>query len=176
MSFGRVTDTLCGITYTPLADRFILWPSTPFPVDHGFQGTPLEALSFPPEIMADTSENECMDLIKGWILRCENGHIACRSPPSAPLPRRVIDVGSDPLNEDPRLLECDDEHGLYVTLSHCWGNTQQFTTERNTFAARCRGMSWELIPKTFQDAISLTRKLGIRFLWIDSLCIIQDDK
>jgi hypothetical protein len=158
------------------ADRFAVWPSAPFPVDHGFQPTPLEALDFPPEVMANVSGNECMGLINEWILRCENGHRACRSQPSAPLPHRVIDVGSDLLNEDPRLLECDGERGRYITLSHCWGNTQHFTTETNTLANRCRGMSWGSIPKTFQDAISLTRKLRIRFLWIDSLCIIQDDK
>lgn len=34
---------------------------------------------------------------------------------------------------------------------------------------------WFELPKTFQEAIALTRKLGVRYLWIDSLCIIQDD-
>lgn len=38
-----------------------------------------------------------------------------------------------------------------------------------------RGIPWELLPTTFRDAIQVTKGLGIRYLWIDSLCIIQDD-
>lgn len=36
--------------------------------------------------------------------------------------------------------------------------------------------AWERVPATIQDAIILDRKLGIRFLWVDRLCIVQDDE
>jgi len=48
-------------------------------------------------------------------------------------------------------------------------------TERNSLHDRKEGIPWKDIPKTFQDAMVVTRSLGLRFLWIDSLCIIQDD-
>ncbi|KAF3809524.1 hypothetical protein GCG54_00012808, partial [Colletotrichum gloeosporioides] len=53
----------------------------------------------------------------------------------------------------------------YVALSHCWGHHQPAKTTKATLD----------LPKTFQDAITVTRALGIDFIWVDSLCIIQDD-
>jgi len=61
-----------------------------------------------------------------------------------------------------------------MTLSHCWGGLIPVTTSLSTLAARQRGLPLEELPATFQDAIFLTRRLGFRYLWIDSLCIIQD--
>lgn len=49
-------------------------------------------------------------------------------------------------------------------------------TEHASLQSRKKGIEWETLPKTFQDAIVLVRHLGLRYLWIDSLCIIQDDK
>ena len=63
----------------------------------------------------------------------------------------------------------------YTALSHCWGTLQLLTTTRATVEQRMRGIEWSSLPKTFQDAIHITHSLGIRYLWIDSLCIIQDD-
>ena len=68
----------------------------------------------------------------------------------------------------------------YITLSHRWGNPTQkdqddySTTEKN-HKTRCKGFSRSDLPKTFQDAVEVTRMLGKRYLWIDALCIIQDD-
>ncbi|ORY16217.1 heterokaryon incompatibility, partial [Clohesyomyces aquaticus] len=50
-----------------------------------------------------------------------------------------------------------------------------YKTETHSLGARLKGFAWEDIPPTFQDAISTCRSLNFRFLWIDSLCIIQDD-
>jgi hypothetical protein len=49
-------------------------------------------------------------------------------------------------------------------------------TERDTISKRLRGFALSALPTTFQDAVSLTRRLKIRYLWIDSVCIIQDDR
>lgn len=104
-----------------------------------------------------------------------------------PLPTRVIDVGSKisvNLNDlgsvtadqdDIRLIESGGEHGRYVALSHCWGQLLSFTTNKETYSTRKQCISQREIPETFRDAILMTRKLGIQYLWIDSLCIIQDD-
>jgi hypothetical protein len=72
------------------------------------------------------------------------------------------------------------DRGGYIALSHCWGaptaeEKRQFCTTRENHKRRLKGFSIECLPKTFQDAIRVTRELGKHFLWIDSLCIIQDD-
>lgn len=53
--------------------------------------------------------------------------------------------------------------------------SKHFTTTTSSLVDRKRGIDLEVMPKTFQDAVKVTRKLGFRYLWIDSLCIIQDD-
>jgi len=94
-----------------------------------------------------------------------------------PLPKRVVDVfppGS--ARGELRLHETlDNERWSYICLSHCWGSIQPFQTTRRTLAARKRDILWDKLPQMFQDAVFVTRGLGRRFLWIDSLCIVQDD-
>jgi hypothetical protein len=64
----------------------------------------------------------------------------------------------------------------YVTLSHCWGASviRPLSTTTSNLENRMRSISFATLPLTFQDAVQITRKLKIRYLWIDSLCIIQD--
>ena len=62
----------------------------------------------------------------------------------------------------------------YVALSHCWGITNTAKLKNGTLRTMTCGIDWSKLPKTFQDAIYVTRRLGFRYLWIDSLCIIQD--
>jgi hypothetical protein len=65
----------------------------------------------------------------------------------------------------------------YCALSHCWGpvDKQPLRTTLASYSGHLRGIGNELLPKTFREAIELTRSLKIEYLWIDSLCIIQDD-
>ena len=93
------------------------------------------------------------------------------------LPRRVVDV-SPSLGEDfVRLIESRDSHGHYATLSHCWGppTLRPLETTMNTLQERLAGIEMKRLPRSFQDAVRVTRATGVRYLWIDSLCIIQDD-
>jgi hypothetical protein len=64
----------------------------------------------------------------------------------------------------------------YVTLSHCWGFIPIFTLKSTSYHELKSGFQISLLSKTFQDAIAVTRALGYEFIWIDSLCIIQDSK
>ncbi|KAH8672693.1 heterokaryon incompatibility protein-domain-containing protein, partial [Tricladium varicosporioides] len=61
----------------------------------------------------------------------------------------------------------------YVALSYRWGQTANITTTVENIAARRAGIPWDTIPHTIQDAITITRRLGIQYLWVDALCIIQ---
>lgn len=67
------------------------------------------------------------------------------------------------------------ERARYVALSHCWGKTNSCITTKTNIDRYTRDIPAADIPKTFWDAIQITARLGISYLWIDSLCIVQDD-
>ena len=93
------------------------------------------------------------------------------------LPTRVIDVG-DYTNPRLRLLDGDDRTGRYIALSHCWGKfdeSHKVCTYRHNIQELRQHIDYDSLPKTFQDAVRVTWALNIRYLWIDSICIIQDD-
>jgi len=91
------------------------------------------------------------------------------------LPTRLLDLGRS--NSDIRLWETPiNARGKYACLSHCWGKQKLIQTKKDNLEAFKTGISWSSIPKTFQDAINFTRNLNLQFLWIDSLCIVQDDQ
>jgi hypothetical protein len=71
-------------------------------------------------------------------------------------------------------VESQGESGLYVALSHCWGKSKIPVTDTPNLPERKKGIQFQSLPKTFQDAIVVTRRLGYQYLWIDSLCIVQD--
>ena len=62
----------------------------------------------------------------------------------------------------------------YAALSYCWGKSPPFITLASSIKEYLEGIELSSMPKTFQDAVQVTRDLGIRFLWIDALCIVQD--
>lgn len=90
------------------------------------------------------------------------------------LPTRILDIGSAAEHDTIRLVEGHDRCGHYAALSHCWGLTRFVTTAQN-LPDRLHKISVPEMPRTFQDAILVTRRIGIRYLWIDSLCILQED-
>ena len=101
-------------------------------------------------------------------------HPACSRSVSQ-LPRRVIDVGTSRIDVEPKLYEANGERGCYIALSHCWGTKNTFTTTSDTLETRLQGLPFSELPKTFRDAIFITRMLSVRYLWVDSLCILQDE-
>ncbi|CAN9175569.1 unnamed protein product [Alternaria alternata] len=90
------------------------------------------------------------------------------------LPTRVVYVGTDNEHDPPRLHLGNGEIAGYVALSYCWGGFQRHQTERNRIERYMLALPVQQLPKSLQDAIFLTRALGIQYVWIDSLCIIQD--
>jgi hypothetical protein len=64
----------------------------------------------------------------------------------------------------------------YAALSHCWGDpTLLLQTTSQNLLGHMQEIIFETLPQTFQDAVTVTKKLGIPYLWIDCLCIVQDD-
>ncbi|KAE9378735.1 HET-domain-containing protein, partial [Stipitochalara longipes BDJ] len=62
----------------------------------------------------------------------------------------------------------------YATLSHCWGGTQHLQSTIGTLDQRKKSIPLSSMNQTFRDAVNITRSLGLQYIWIDSLCIIQD--
>jgi len=93
---------------------------------------------------------------------------------SAPLlPTRYIHVDSNP----PQLCLADsDSRGYYIALSHCWGKSRPLVTTTATLADHMKGIPVKNMPQTFRDALVIARELGLEYLWIDSLCILQDSR
>ncbi|OCL02310.1 HET-domain-containing protein, partial [Glonium stellatum] len=124
------------------------------------------------EVSTDSSSKECLDLISAWIKDCERNHPACRRPDAQPLPTRVIKVGSR--NSELKLYTSKNESSRYISLSHCWGGVKSMTLTKDNLNSMAARIPFASLPKTFSDAINITRRLGVPYLWIDSLCIIQD--
>ncbi|KAL9624367.1 MAG: hypothetical protein Q9160_001329 [Pyrenula sp. 1 TL-2023] len=90
-------------------------------------------------------------------------------------PARVLDLGWE--EDRVRIIDFGSRNDRYACLSHCWGGLQQCETKHtNLELHKTEGISMTSLSKTFRDTIEFVRRLGgIQFLWIDSLCVIQDD-
>lgn len=121
------------------------------------------------------NSEHCYNLAKGWIEDCLGTHQAsCPHDAKTSLPTRVIDVGLDKDSMVVKVLETKGLQGVWVALSHCWGRVARFVTETSNLHERTEAIELSDLPLTFLDAIRITRGLGYRYLWIDSLCILQD--
>ncbi|KAF5866564.1 hypothetical protein ETB97_011449 [Aspergillus alliaceus] len=132
-------------------------------------------LSRPPEI--DVTSSRTIAAAKAMISECQAHHIDCQSARHTKLPTRVINVqeaGSPTVNlHSP---DGDGEFGKYLTLSYCWGGNQPLVALKHNFEDLRNGIAVNVLPQTLQDAVQSTRDLGYQYLWVDALCIIQDDE
>lgn len=92
------------------------------------------------------------------------------------LPSRLIDVGRSDGTEDPRVLETNGMRGTYLTLSHCWGQGVITRTLSENLDKRKKGIAMDELSASLRDAVFITRRLGFRYLWIDSLCAFDLSK
>ena len=128
---------------------------------------------------SNTGSELCRSVATKWFVRCVSSHKDCRKDQAFDswLPTRLIDVGLDSAQQ-PRLiltsgLEQRDK-ASYVTLSHRWAATQVVTLTSSNIESYLRQLPVATFSATFLDAIRATQALGIQYLWIDFLSIIQD--
>lgn len=88
----------------------------------------------------------------------------------------MLDTMPDGNDIELRLILSSELTGEYAALSHCWGSHETAKTTSKDIDSRLRNIPFESLPKTSQDAINLCREFKIRYIWIDSLCIIQDNE
>lgn len=113
-------------------------------------------------------------MIKKWLKTCRESHFACDKHVTTPLPTRVIDVGSIEGGLPARIFVSEGKYADWVALSHCWGGEISESTTTANLQDREQLLVVDELPRNFRDAIQITRWLGYRYLWIDSLCILQD--
>lgn len=92
-------------------------------------------------------------------------------------PSRLIDLMLDFENTElARLVEYPDGCTKYATLSYVWGQSpHSWSTTRDNVKQRMVSFKRSDLPATLADAIYIAERLGLRYIWIDSLCIVQDD-
>ena len=131
---------------------------------------------------SSTASFETFNKIHYWLWECGTQHSACveiRKQLQSRPPTRLIQVGKFRSEPIIKLVESKDlplqiPDRRYNTLSHCWGQAAGIRLTSESYEEFCRGLQLEALPKTFPDAITLTRYLGMDFIWIDCMCIIQD--
>lgn len=123
-----------------------------------------------PQLPSDNGP-EAFAFINSWIKTCLQEHESCKKTMSGSLineisgpelPTRVLDVGA--INcEHIVLIETNGQHGNFCALSHCWGpkDALNLITTRENIKDRFSGIHFSSLPKTFQDAVIVTREIGI---------------
>ena len=130
-------------------------------------------------VAEDSMSSECVELIKSWVRQCCDDHTNCKNSAtsSANSPKRLLDIGSDSSVSTVKLINASGLQHKYSALSYCWGNADILETTPDTLDRYSSdGIAISHLPKTFQDAIDISQKLDVQFIWIDSICIVQGDK
>lgn len=122
------------------------------------------------EVAPYSSAQSCFNAASSWLSECLTSHTLCGEANPKILASRLIDVGDS--NYEPFLNINPPDSGKYVSLTYCWGGSDFKTTSAN-LKHHSRQISYRTMPKTYQDAITICRRLRIRYLWIDALCIVQ---
>ncbi|KAI0600392.1 HET-domain-containing protein [Biscogniauxia sp. FL1348] len=164
-----------------LGDEFEI-PKNCSGLDYGIVYTPMSpklSVSYQPYLVSRDYpwHGKAIDKIKAWMRACEREHVHCPPRHSTALPKRVLEIADDSVslyisgNED-----AQKEDQRYVALSYRWGNDFSLKLTRNTMDTFIEGISISELPATLRDAVHICRNLGFKFIWIDALCIVQDDE
>ncbi|PKS13174.1 hypothetical protein jhhlp_000518 [Lomentospora prolificans] len=127
----------------------------------------------------DTSTRSSLEWARKGISECASSHVLGGEGRDVSLPTRLVDVR--PQQKDGRggvrLALTTGKPGTYASLSHCWGkDPMPIKTLESNLTEHLDFIAFDSLPKTVQHAVAITRELGIDYLWIDTLCIVQDSK
>lgn len=134
-------------------------------------------------INPEPGSQESIRTIQDFMHQCRRNHEFCNKVEShlcqiRRLPKRVVEVGPED-NTSIRVYEHDYDKQMikkpYVALSHSWGRTKHTELNNDNHTERCKNIPYAELPILYKDAIDITRRFGIAYIWIDSLCIIQGD-
>jgi hypothetical protein len=141
------------------------------PLKKADRPNPWSQLRIASRISGDTGSDQAIAWARQQLDRCLSQHSACVPMACHVLPTRILRISGP---KEVSLYVTTNETSHYMCLSHCWGQLPVLQTTSLTLAAFQTQIPWEELPRTFQEAISFTHRLGCMYLWIDSLCIVQD--
>ncbi|KAH8691092.1 heterokaryon incompatibility protein-domain-containing protein [Phaeosphaeriaceae sp. PMI808] len=120
--------------------------------------------------------------LKGWLECCRRHHVICSLEHikplvgSSPMPKRLIDLGLPGVTlVTPKIIDTKGRQEQYVALSYCWGPSGHLSTKKENIKDMKKSIPIESLPRTIKDAFLVARNMDVRYIWIDALCIIQDD-
>ncbi|KAF2757638.1 HET-domain-containing protein [Pseudovirgaria hyperparasitica] len=166
---------------TFIYDLYVLEePNDPFwESDGGFQIRPknVDRPCFHTRFNTHPSSDATFNEVKVWLQQCKDQklHPRCQWKMQE-LPKRIIYLG---IETPPEWVYLHDGCGRieeYVTLSYSWGSSPPFRTTCDNITSHFNGIATSTLPKTLKDAVLIASRLGFRYIWIDALCIVQDDK
>ncbi|KAH6855460.1 heterokaryon incompatibility protein-domain-containing protein, partial [Chaetomium sp. MPI-CAGE-AT-0009] len=130
------------------------------------------------EVSPSTGSDSALDFAARCIRKCKESHVTCPRDSSNPWrPTRLIDLGPPGTPINPRLITTEnhvDPIPCYATLSHRWNGANIFQLKGDNLDALQQTIPTDQLSKTFQEAFEASKNLGSRYIWIDSLCIVQD--
>ena len=137
---------------------------------------PVRPILGPPKVRSSTGDEAVLRLLQTWLSDCLINHTLCPESISADLPSRLIDTKANGFGNF-QVVDVSPSIGnpRYFTLSHRWSYDTPRLRQDNADRYRT-GVAWRELPGLYQDAFRLVNALGHRYIWIDSLCIFQDDR
>ncbi|KAH6959519.1 heterokaryon incompatibility protein-domain-containing protein [Fusarium avenaceum] len=126
-----------------------------------------------------TGDSEALSLASWWLRKCLQEHPKCcdgSKYSESVRPARLIRVGLS--NDNVQVIQITDDTEIpdFFALSYVWGTQECVTLTQATLPVMQQEIELHTLAKTIRDAIAVTRSLGYKYLWVDSLCIIQDSK
>jgi hypothetical protein len=136
----------------------------------------VERFANPYALPSSTGSSSILAQAQQWLHDCLAGHDHCNKGRDDQLmPTRLIDVNASKVVYTSQI----NVKGAvkYACLSHCRGRQKPACmTTRDTLPDLLKGIASHLAPQNFADAFEVTRLLALRYIWIDSVCIIQDSQ
>ncbi|KAJ5918102.1 HET domain protein [Penicillium verhagenii] len=147
---------------------------------HGFEHPVLYSIFVSPAIDHNPTSDQVFAKIRGWIASCSRNHSSCHLDEDALLPRFSIEIHSNAGTKPSlRLFENDklsNKKALYIALSYIWGiRPQPVQLMKENIQKLKDSIDYDELPKTIQDVIRVAQGLGVQYVWVDALCIVQDD-
>ncbi|KAI0100080.1 heterokaryon incompatibility protein-domain-containing protein [Nemania sp. FL0031] len=127
-----------------------------------------------PEISSLPLSEKALAFIRTCIETCAREHNDCRQGMSHP-PKRLIHIQDSGVAFVKVIETSPDFREPYIALSYCWGQGVHLKTTQSNILDMMTGIECTDLPSVISDAIRITDMLGFRYIWVDSLCIIQDD-
>lgn len=129
-------------------------------------------------LLGQNSTKKSLGLAYQWYMACCGTHKACnlQERESTWYPARLVYLGLPGQTQWKVITTAQSTPwpSKYMTLSYCWGATHDLTLTASTLEKFSKGQNIHDLPQTFQDTFTIARRFSISYVWIDSLCVLQD--